>query len=159
MGKVRLEMKATLENVAEVKPSSDSFGWNVKFRCTSCGEMGDNFNRLEVSDKTAIPGSRGEANLVIKCKFCSRVNTVDIIPDSVTPYTAEDSDQFKKLVVFDCRGVEPTDYFFGNGFTCTSEGGTQYEDINLEEGEWVEYDEKAGQSVGIYSATHRFVKD
>src|SRR5437868_6407542 len=68
MGKIRLEMKATLENVAEVKPSSDSFGWNVKFRCTSCGEMGDKFNRLEVSDKTAIPGSRGEANLVIKCK-------------------------------------------------------------------------------------------
>ena len=56
----------------------------------------------------------------------------------------------------DCRGLEPIDYFFGEGFKVTAESGTVFQNVNLEEAEWVEYDENSSQSIGIYSLEHRF---
>jgi len=32
------------------------------------------------------------------------------MPDSIKAYTADDSNKFKTIVVFDCRGVEPVDF-------------------------------------------------
>lgn len=37
------------------------------------------------------------------------------------------------------------------------ESGTQFNEINLEEKEWVDYDEKAQKSVGIYDLDFKFV--
>lgn len=34
----------------------------------------------------------------------------DIIKDGISPYTNEKSGQFATVVVFDCRGVSPTDF-------------------------------------------------
>ena len=34
----------------------------------------------------------------------------DILRDTIKPYNAEDSNKFKTIVVFDCRGVEPIDF-------------------------------------------------
>lgn len=59
----------------------------------------------------------------------------------------------------ECRGIEPVDYFFGTGFKVTCESGSQFLDVNLEDKEWVEYDEKAAASVGIYSLEHHFSKE
>lgn len=42
-----------------------------------------------------------------------------------------------------------------DGFTVESESGTKYSDVDLSEGEWVEYDEKLGDSVGIYELEHK----
>lgn len=84
---------------------------------------------------------------------------MDIIADTVKPYSADDNEKFKTVVVLDCRGVEPDDFFPGQGYKCSGvESGSQFNDINLEEGEWVDYDEKASESVGIYSVEHKFIK-
>jgi len=106
-----------------------------------------------------LKGGRGEANVVMKCKFCSRENSIDIIKDSVKPYTIDDSNTFKTIAAFECRGCEPTDFSFRNGFTAKgAETSTTFNDINLEENEWVDYDETAKESVGVYEATHKFIK-
>ena len=42
-----------------------------------------------------------------------------------------------------------------DGFSVDSTAGTQYEDVDLSQGEWVEYDEKLGDSVGIYELQHK----
>lgn len=94
--------------------------------------------------------------MVVKCKLCSRVNSVDIVEGSMKPYTSQDSEQFKAFLQMDCRGLEPIDFFFGPGFKVTAESGTVFQDVNLEEAEWVEYDEKSSESIGIYSLEHRF---
>ena len=84
---------------------------------------------------------------------------MDIISDSTKAYTADDNEKFKSVVVLDCRGVEPVDFFPGQGYKCAGvESGSQFNDINLEEGEWVDYDEKVATSVGIYSVEHQFIK-
>ena len=35
--------------------------------------------------------------------------------------------------------------------------GSKFEDVDLSEGEWTEYDEKAGEAVEILSIEHKFV--
>lgn len=82
----------------------------------------------------------------------------DILPNTISKYTIEDSNIFKSIVAFDCRGVSVTDFSPRNGFKCYGvESNTLFEDVNLEEKEWVDYDEKQNQPVGIYEVQHQFV--
>jgi len=70
----------------------------------------------------------------------------------------EDSNKFKSIVMFDCRGLSVIDFSPRNGFKCHGvESNTVFEDINLEEKEWVDYDDKQNQPVGIYEVQHQFV--
>lgn len=82
----------------------------------------------------------------------------DILSETISKYTVDDSNSFKNMVVFDCRGVSIIDFSPRNGFTCQGlESSTVFEDINLEEKEWVDYDDKLNQPVGIYEVQHKFV--
>ena len=47
------------------------------------------------------------------------------------------------------------DKFVQDGFQVESSTGTKFDDVDLSEGEWVEYDEKLGDSVGIYELEHK----
>lgn len=106
-----------------------------------------------------IKGSRGSANFVSKCKLCGRENSLDIIKESIAEYNAEDSNQMKKIVAFDCRGVEPTDFSPRTGFYCEGvESPTKFTDIDLSEKDWCDYDESTQQSVGVYEVTSQFIK-
>ncbi|KAH3793740.1 hypothetical protein DPMN_147259 [Dreissena polymorpha] len=84
-----------------------------------------------------------------------RENSIDILPDSISSYNAEDTNQFETVVVFDCRGVEPVD-FYPRVRAEGEETGTPYPEVSLTEGEWVDYDEKKGESVGIYEIEQKF---
>ena len=42
-----------------------------------------------------------------------------------------------------------------DGFEVESTTGKKFGDVDLSEGEWVEYDEKLGESVGIYELQHK----
>ena len=80
------------------------------------------------------------------------------MPDLISKYTIDDSNNYKTIVAFDCRGLEIIDFSPRTGFVCEgAESGTQFNEVNLEEREWVDYDEKASQSVGIYELEHKFI--
>ncbi|XP_050536496.1 CXXC motif containing zinc binding protein isoform X2 [Daktulosphaira vitifoliae] len=180
MVKISLQIKANLENVTDLIPEGRDFRWYLKFQCTNCGQESEKWIYLSEDEKVPIKGSRGEANLVTKCKMCSRESSVgkkhcnlskkiyffylwlciflDIISESVSMYTVDDSNTFKTIVTFDCRGTSSIDFSPRNGFKCRGiESNTQFQDINLEEKEWVDYDEKEGQPVGIYDFEHQFI--
>lgn len=73
----------------------------------------------------------------------------------------------QKVIDFDCRGLEFIDFkpevcfmFYvcmrpaliwlqGDWLVTGEESGTKFEAINFEEGDWYEYDEKAGDEVSI----------
>lgn len=40
----------------------------------------------------------------------------------------------------------------------SAENGQKFEDVDLEEGEWVEYDQKNAVSVGVYELESNFIK-
>lgn len=71
----------------------------------------------------------------------------------------DDAGKFKGIVTFDCRGIEPIDFMPGTGWIVVYERtGTVFRDVDLSEKEWVEYDDKAKQSVGVYELESQFVK-
>ncbi|XP_034038284.1 CXXC motif containing zinc binding protein [Thalassophryne amazonica] len=158
MGKFGLQFKATLENVTNVRPLGQDFRWFLKLKCGNCGEIPDKWQYVTLQESVQIRG-RGSASMVLKCKLCARENSIDILENTITPYNAEDSDRFKTMVQFECRGLEPVDFQPQAGFAAEGAGsGTQFPEINLQEKDWTDYDEKLKESVGIYEVTHQFVK-
>jgi len=74
-------------------------------------------------------------------------------------YTADDTGSFKTIVVFDCRGVEPVEFSPRTGWKVQSaENGQTFEDVDLSEDDWVEYDQKNKSSVGVYEFASKFIK-
>lgn len=74
-------------------------------------------------------------------------------------YTADDAGNFKTIVVFDCRGVEPVEFAPRTGWKVqSSENGQSFEDVDLSEDDWVEYDQKNKNSVGVYEFASKFIK-
>lgn len=139
--KIALQIKADLENVTNFRAQGEDFRWYLK-------------------ENTPVKGGRGHASLVMKCKLCSRENHIDIIRDSIKPYCDTDAGKFATIVAFDCRGIEPVDFSPRAGFVAEGvESGTPFNEIAFNEGDsdWVDFDEPASQSVGVYNIEHKFV--
>ncbi|XP_016066317.1 PREDICTED: UPF0587 protein C1orf123 homolog isoform X1 [Miniopterus natalensis] len=159
MGKIALQLKATLENVTNLRPVGEDFRWYLKMKCGNCGEISEKWQYIRLMDSVALKGGRGSASMVQKCKLCARENSIEILSSTIKSYNAEDNEKFKTIVEFECRGLEPVDFQPQAGFAAEGvESGTVFSDVNLQEKDWTDYDEKAQESVGIYEVTHQFVK-
>eukprot|EP00126_Sphaerothecum_destruens_P007079 Sdes_comp19674_c0_seq1m11537 len=134
MVKYSLRIQASLENISNLKVCGEEFQWFLKLMCSNCKEMSPNWMSLSENESSEIHGSRGTTQLLLKCKFCSRESTIDIVPGSIKPYS--DSGNWRDFVHFECRGVEPTEFEPRSGFVATgSESGYPFSDIEFTEGE------------------------
>ncbi|CAL1272312.1 unnamed protein product [Larinioides sclopetarius] len=159
MVKIGLQIKAVLENITDLEPNGEDFRWYLKLKCMNCGEEPEKWQYVSLQEKLPLKGGRGEANFVSKCKLCARENSVEILTDSFKKYSAEDSETFKTIVAFDCRGVDPTDFSPRAGWRAVGESSsTKFDEIDLEEKEWVDYDERANLSVSVCEIEHKFIK-
>ncbi|CAH1248344.1 CXXC motif containing zinc binding protein-like [Branchiostoma lanceolatum] len=159
MVKIALQLKAVLENITNLRPEGEDFRWYLKLKCLSCGEVSEKWQYVTLQESTPLKGGRGHANLVSKCKLCGRENNLDILQDSIQPYCAENTEEFRTAVVFECRGVEPVDFSPRVGFVAEgANSGMKFDEVELTEGEWMDYDENAQEPVGITELEHRFVK-
>ncbi|KAL6050846.1 CXXC motif containing zinc binding protein [Balamuthia mandrillaris] len=142
-----LKWSADLEGVARVSPSND-IRYYLKLKCNNCGEqLGNDWIYVTPLETAQVTGSRGSANLVVRCKFCKREHSLDI---EGAPSSLEKSGKMTNLVMFECRGLEPIEWDPRNGFDVQTESGTAFSDVNLSE-DWCEFDEEANESVGIYN--------
>jgi len=169
MVKIGLQLKAFLENVTGLLAEGEDFRWYLKLKCANCGEVPENWQYINQEEKQPLKGGRGEASAVIKCKLCSRENSIDILSDSLKSYDMSDNNQYKTIVVFDCRGIEPVDFSPRNGWKVLgwkeseddsepgSLSGTEFSDVDLTEKEWADYDEKSGESTVISEMEIKFV--
>ncbi|XP_072028725.1 CXXC motif containing zinc binding protein-like [Amphiura filiformis] len=157
MVRIGLQIKATMDNVTSLIPEGQDFRWYLKIKCSNCGEVTEHWNYVTLEESHAIKGSRGNASMVSKCKFCSRESSMDIISDTIQPYNAEDGERFKTVIVFECRGIEPVDFSPRIGFTCTGVDSPARFEVDLTEKEWVEYDEHKNVSVGIFDLESQFI--
>nr|XP_009938082.1 PREDICTED: UPF0587 protein C1orf123 homolog [Opisthocomus hoazin] len=112
---------------------NDSGETLAQLKCGNCGEVSEKWQCLRLMDSAPLKGGRGSATMVQKCKLCCRENSVDILSQTIKPYNGG---------------------FVAEG----AESGTPFNDINLLEKDWNDYDEKTKESVGIYEVTHKFVK-
>ena len=96
--------------------------------------------------------------MVSRCKLCSRDNSMDILRDSIASYDAENSGSFKRIVSFECRGMEPTDFSPRTGWSAKGAETTTMFSVDLTDDDWCDFDERASESVGVYEVEHRFEK-
>lgn len=169
MVKIGLQFSAFLENVTDLKPEDEEFRWYLKLKCNSCGEVPDKWQYVTQTESCDLKGGRGSANAVVKCKLCSRENSIDILNETVATYSQTDSGKFKTIVAFDCRGMEPVDFSPRNGWSCSGykvdeddedsgQTGSTFNDVDLADGEWADYDEKIEESTMISELKSQFIK-
>ncbi|XP_073525351.1 CXXC motif containing zinc binding protein-like [Phyllobates terribilis] len=144
----KLMIGADLENLTNLQPQGGcddaNFVYYFKLRCENCGEVTPKETCVCLNETVSLPKSRGTAHLVQKCKFCDREGNINMIPGRGQPLTLEvcESGKLAPLMQFDCRGFEPIDFAFGDGWKAESEAGTKFENLDLSPGEFSEYDEK-----------------
>ncbi|PSN72970.1 DUF866-domain-containing protein [Corynespora cassiicola Philippines] len=147
-----LALTAELNGVTNLRPldTEDSpFFYTFKVQCTSCRETHPNYvtvNRFEMNE---LSGSRGEANFVWKCKNCKREHSANV-KAAPASYPHTDPPKTQNILEFDCRGLEFTDFKAEGEFLAEgTETGSKFTSIDLSEGEWFDYDEKASEEVSI----------
>ena len=111
---------------------------------------------FNASDAVLVPGGRGTAALVQKCKDCSSVFSCDVLSKPGGGLSADDAGG-APFAVFECRGCEPERFEAGGGWTV--EGPSQsWRDVNLDTDDWCEYDEAAQVSVAVSELRGTFRK-
>lgn len=159
MVKISLEIKAVLENIDTFRTNHPDYNFILKLKCLNCGEISDKWHLITETETFPLKTGKSEVHFLAKCKLCSRENSLDIVEGSNHEYSTSYNGQFKPIVTFDCRGIEPVDFSAAEGWIAKVEESKKvFENVDLSEKEWVEYDDKANQSVGIYELQHRFVK-
>lgn len=106
---------------------------------------------ISKSDVYELEGSRGEANFIMKWpgnKAQTYIKIVDL--KGVTGnYTEDDTGKWVSVLGLECRGIVPTSWKVGRDFVAESTGGHFFEDVDLTDGDWAEYDEENDASVSI----------
>ncbi|KAF9432736.1 hypothetical protein BGZ76_010387 [Entomortierella beljakovae] len=152
-----LQIKAELENIAELIPADADYTWHFKIQCTKCREIDSNFITMNALEKAETSSGRGEANLVMKCKFCKCESSADFVSKPVA-YDAENNDKFATVVTIECRGLELVGFEPRDGWNAKGSTGYPFDNIDLTDGDWADYDEKAELPVTISNIEARFVK-
>ncbi|OVA11363.1 Protein of unknown function DUF866 [Macleaya cordata] len=162
MVNLMLMITAELDNLTDLQPQGGcddpNFPFYFKMKCGNCGEVSQKETCLALSDTVPLPNGRGTTNLVQKCKFCGREGTVTMTPGRGRPLSLEASEtgEYTPLMVFDCRGLEPVDFAFGDGWKVESTDGTKFEGIDLSGGEYADYCEKGQVPVMISNLRSKF---
>ncbi|KAF3324577.1 hypothetical protein FCM35_KLT10734 [Carex littledalei] len=150
-----LEFTAELDGLTNLQPrggcDDPNFTYYFKLKCENCGEISQKPTWLSLSEEVPLPNGRGTANLVQKCKLCKRDGTIQMIPGQGKPLTdiQGQSDLYTRLMIFDCRGFEPVEFSFTDGWMAESKNGETTFEMDLSEGEFCDYDEKSECPVGV----------
>jgi len=155
MPRIGLKIDCCLENLCSLEAPGEDFRWFLKINCGACGEVTD---WVYVSQEEQIPvkGGRGFAHMVLNCKLCGRESNMTIEEGSIKPFSSENTGA-QMMVSFDCRGLEPVDWECRGGFIAKTEKGKTFE-VNLEDGEYYDYDDDANESISVTQISHEFVK-
>ncbi|KAF2716023.1 DUF866-domain-containing protein [Polychaeton citri CBS 116435] len=147
-----LALTAELNGVTDLVPEDTQdapFYYTFKVQCTSCREVHPNWVSVSRFEQNEQSGSRGEANFVWKCKNCKREHSANIV-DTPKLYPLQSPAKPQNIITIDCRGLEFVEYKAdGEWKAAGAESGSKFTGIDLTEGEWYDYDEKASEEVSI----------
>ncbi|KAG5727876.1 UPF0587 protein [Termitomyces sp. T112] len=146
---LKLSIQAELENVSELKPASEGFEYFFKVKCNSCHEVHPEFVSMNRQEEREVTGGKGStANFVWRCGMCKRESSAKFDSTPIQPYSSENG-QLAPLLVIECRGLEFIGFDPRGIWECKGSSGAVFADVDLGEGDWNDYDEKAALPVGI----------
>ncbi|KAK4241375.1 putative UPF0587 protein [Achaetomium macrosporum] len=137
-----LTLTAELAGVTNLRPKDNQeapFHYTFKVQCTSCRET--------------------HPNPVTVTRFRESSASIKAAP---TPYEQAEPPKAQKILEFDCRGLEFTEFIpEGEWLVDGVDSNTKFEGVELAEGEWFDYDEKAGEEMTTneVTTTLRFLTD
>ena len=115
-----------------------------------------------------LPGSKGTAHFAMKFdKGSKHMSTINVVRgnDKNVPALGDayqvgitQSGAWVAVAAFECRGVEPIAWHPKDEFVVRCGSGTTFRDVDLSEGEWYEYDEASGESIGVVDVVWEFRK-
>ncbi|MCJ1455050.1 hypothetical protein MMC28_005404 [Mycoblastus sanguinarius] len=147
-----LALTADLTGVTDLLPvdtPDEPYFWTFKVQCTSCRDTHPNWVSLSRYEMNEVSGSKGEANFVWRCKSCKRESTATV-KSAPKAYLLASPPQRHDIIQMDCRGLEFTEFKADGEWVAKGlESPTKFTGIDLQEGEWFDYDEKAGEEVSI----------
>mmetsp|Transcript_41155 Transcript_41155/g.53081 ORF Transcript_41155/g.53081 Transcript_41155/m.53081 type:complete len:113 (+) Transcript_41155:249-587(+) len=107
-----------------------------------------------------LNGSRGTANFIKKWdgeqsqSYLKMVNVKKVT--GATEITAADNDSWVVLFAIECRGLEPVEWMPKLDFQVKSTGGVKFDEVDIEDGLWADYDAENDMPVSIQELTHEF---
>lgn len=163
-----IQVQDTDDNVAE---------YTFDLECTNCHEMHDSKVLINTKESHEMPGSRGEASFILKCKFCSKDCSVNLEPYETFLYSSSSEEVNSKekrkkhglnklgvdkaaILQLDCRGCEPKGFYWNNlTFLVKLNSGKIMEcQFDQDENEWYDYDDDSSEEVNITEFQCEFVK-
>ena len=153
---IALFVKAELENVTNFK-APEGHHWCLKVKNSAGEEERDNVY-VSSEEEVELTGSRGTAHFTIKWDGAKKESSMSIVEIKGQDFTMtnEKQSEFVPIVAFECRGMEPVHWYPEGGYVCESTEGVQFEDVDLTEGEWCEYDGENDLPVSIMNIEHKF---
>ncbi|OJJ80431.1 CXXC motif containing zinc binding protein [Aspergillus glaucus CBS 516.65] len=155
-----LVLSAELSGVNQLRPQDtedDPYFYTFKVQCTSCREVHPNWISFTRFEQHEIPGSRGEANFVWRCKLCQKTHSATVTTGP-NAYEADEKRKGQKIIDLDCRGLEFIEFKpDGEWEAKGAESSTPFTGIDLLD-EWYDYDEKAGDEVSVKEINWDIVK-
>lgn len=80
---IGLQIRVTLENVDELKTCHPNYSFFLKIKCSNCGEISDKWHDLSESEHVNADSRNPKGfNFHMKCRLCSRENSIDIVEGS-----------------------------------------------------------------------------
>ena len=101
-----------------------------------------------------MENSRGVVNYAMRWDSDKRQSTITCVKlnnVSNMRVTNQDSGRLVPVAAFDCRGVNITKWNPTFGYNVVTNSGKKFENIDLSESEWCDFDENTNESVGIYN--------
>ncbi|GAM19598.1 hypothetical protein SAMD00019534_027730 [Acytostelium subglobosum LB1] len=149
MVRLSVTLSAEVEEVKNIYPSSDKI-WFFKLKCSNCLTVSENFVGIDPEEK--IEQRNSTVNLLMKCKSCTRENTVSI--EQMPPIKDRDQSGENNIQLemarFDCRGIELEEFDPRDQWTVVTTSGKEFHDADLSN-DWSEYDDSASASICVLS--------
>ncbi|KAH8739163.1 hypothetical protein FG386_001030 [Cryptosporidium ryanae] len=149
-----LYVKADFEGIEELI-FPENYTWCVDIE-QSAGPLTREKITIDPNEKIEMDNSRGTANYVMRWDSDKRQSTISCVKlnnISNMKVTFENSGKFVPIAAFDCRGINITKWNPTFGYVAVSNSGKKFDNIDLSELEWCDFDENTNESVGIYNIT------
>ncbi|GAB5365117.1 hypothetical protein AAMO2058_001029300 [Amorphochlora amoebiformis] len=148
-----LEMKCDMEGLATLSKDQKS-RLNIQVRLQN-GDIMKNI-WVDPNEEKEVPGSRGTVNVVIKPKGEKKASTIKLVSTGYPTY--KEGSDWHTIATLDCRGLSVESWeFIGEDLTATTPGGEEVE-VELEDGEYYGYDDKAESETSITGIQTRVSK-